>query len=174
LRKLILYIAASVDGYIAGPTGEIDWLFSDQDYGYTEFLNSVSSVLIGRKTYDAVLNMGIEDPFPSKEVYVFTSTPQKYPPKENCVFLNEDPVEIWEWLRQRDDEHTWLVGGASLIKPFVEENLIDEYIIAYHPIILGNGIPLFKESNNRLELITKDVKKFSSGLVQIFLEPANR
>ena len=174
MRKLVLYIAASIDGYIADINGGIDWLFSDQDYGYKEFLNSITSVLVGRKTYDDVLNMGIDDPFPSKEVYVFTSTPQKYPPKENSCFLNEDPVALWKWLRERDNDTTWLVGGASLIKPFVEENLIDEYVISYHPIILGGGIPLFKVNNNRLELITKDVRKFSSGLVQVFLEPANR
>lgn len=163
-----------MDGYIAGPKGEIDWLFSDQDYGYTNFLSSIDSVLIGRKTFDDTLKMGIEDPFPGKIIYIFTSTPQKYPAKENCVFLSENPIEIWKWLRERDDENTWLVGGAQLLKPFVEENLIDEYIISYHPIILGNGIPLFKELNDRINLTTKDVKKFSSGLVQVFLEPARQ
>jgi dihydrofolate reductase len=161
-----------MDGYIAGPKGEIDWLFSDQDYGYTKFLASINSVLIGRKTYDETLKMGIEEPFPKKEIYVFTHTPQKYPSKENCVFLSENPIEIWKWLRERDNENAWLVGGADLVKPFLEENLIDEYIIAYHPIILGGGIPLVKEIKNRVKLVTKDVQQFSSGLVQVFLEPA--
>jgi dihydrofolate reductase len=160
-----------MDGYIAGPKGEIDWLFSDQDYGYIKFLASIDSVLIGRKTFDETFKLGIEDPFPGKIIYVFTSTPQKYPPKENCVFLSENPIEIWKWLHKRDGENTWLVGGADLIKPFVEENLIDEYIISYHPIIIGKGIPLFKEINKRVRFAVKDFKKFSSGVVQVCLEP---
>jgi len=171
MRKLILYIASSIDGYIAGPNGEIDWLFADQDYSYNEFISSIDTVLVGRKTYDDAIKMGGDDLFPGKVTYVFTSTPHKYRPKENLVFISENPAELWKWLREKDGGNTWLVGGGDLIKPFLEENIIDEYVIAFHPIILGTGIPLFKKFDGKIKLKTKDVKTFDSGLVQIFFEP---
>ncbi len=171
MRKLILYIASSIDGCIAGPNGEIDWLFTDQDYGYNKFISSIETVLVGRKTYDDALKMGMEDPFPGKVAYVFTRSPNKYPSKENLVFLNEDPAELWRWLRNRDGGNAWLVGGADIIEPMLEANLIDEYVISILPIILGNGIPLFKKIKHRINLITKKVDTFESGLIQIVLEP---
>ncbi len=171
MRKLILYIAASTDGYIAGPKGEIDWLFTDQDYGYNKFISSVETVLVGRKTFDDAVKMGMKDPFPGKVAYVFTRSPDKYPPKENLVFVNENPAELWKWLRNREDGSAWLVGGSEIIEPLLEENLIDEYIISIHPIILGDGIPMFNKIKDRIQLTTKNVNTFDSGLIQINLEP---
>jgi dihydrofolate reductase len=171
MRKLILYIASSIDGYIAGLNGELDWLFTDQDYGYNNFLSSIDTVLVGRKTFDDAVKMGMKDPFPGKVTYVFTRSPNKYPSQENLVYVNENPSELWKWLRNREGGSAWLVGGAEIIEPLLEENLIDEYIISIHPIVLGNGIPMFKKIKHRTQLLTKKVNTFDSGLIQISLEP---
>ena len=171
MRKLILYIASSIDGYIAGPKGELDWLFTDQDYGYNKFISSVDTVLVGRKTYDDALKMGMKDPFPGKVTYVFTRTPNNFTSKENLVFANENPAELWKWLRNREGGNAWLVGGAEIIEPLLQENLIDEYVISIHPVVLGHGIPMFKKIQKRILLNTIKVESFDSGLIQINLEP---
>lgn len=169
-RELILYIASSLDGYIAGPEGELDWLFMDQDYGYGEFEKSIDTVLLGRSTYEEILQFDVPYPYSYKKSYVFTSQPDQYRSDHDVVFTSEDPVEVWKSLRKQSGENVWLVGGGKLISPFVNRNMVDRYIIAVHPIILGQGIELFTGIENRIELTTEQVKTYDSGLVHLFLE----
>jgi len=171
-RSLFLYIALSLDGYIAGPNGELNWLYSDQDYGYYEFIKTIDTVLIGRKTYDEILGFDVPYPYDDKKSYVFTSTPEDYSSDHDITFTADDPLKVWNSLKNQDGRDVWLVGGGKLITPFVNQNEIDQYIIAIHPIILGDGIELFRDINRRVNLETKEVKTFDSGLVQLFLNKA--
>ena len=168
-RSLILYIAMSLDGYIAGPNGELDWLFSDQDYGYYEFIKTIDTVLIGRKTYDEILDFDVPYPYDDKKSYVFTTNPGNYSSDHDITFTAEDPLDVWKSLKEQEGRDVWLVGGGKLINPFVSQNEIDQYIIAVHPIILGKGIELFRDIDRRINLETEEVKTFDSGLVQLFL-----
>ena len=142
MRKIILYIACSLDGYIARSDGSVDWLFTDQDYGYTAFLASVDTVVMGRKTYDQVLTFGLY-PYSGKTSYV-VSRLLAGTRDEHVVFVGSDIAGIVRRLREGDGGNIWLVGGSELIDLFVRERLIDKFVVSIHPVVLGSGIPLFR------------------------------
>lgn len=163
-RKVVLFIACSLDGYIAGRDDDISWLFNDQDYGYAEFLASVDTILMGRRTYDQVLGMG---PFPylDKHCYVFSRALMGG--DENVEFVNRPVEEFVQGLKGLEGSDIWLVGGSDLIDAFMKDELVDEYIISIHPVVLGEGIPMFRSGLPRQDLRLKDNRTFSSGLIQI-------
>ncbi len=163
-RKIILYIATSLDSYIARENGEIDWLFTDQEYGYGAFLERIDTVLMGRKTYEQVLTFG-EYPYKEQQTYVFTST--KSGVDEYATFINKDVSSFVSNLMEKEGSDIWLVGGGELIRELQKHNLIDEYIISIHPTILGSGIPLFQAGVIETNLKFVHMESFSSGLVQL-------
>lgn len=164
MRKLVLYIATSLDGYIARSSGEFDWLFSDQDYGYTEFFAGVDTVLVGRKTYDQALGFG-EYPYKGTTGFVFTRTPRA--PDENVTFVSGDLALFVAELKRGSGKNIWLVGGAQIVAECVKHDLIDDFSIFVHPIILGNGIPLFAPELPERPLRFVRSQSFSSGLVEV-------
>jgi len=167
MRKIILFIASSLDGYIARESGEIDWLFTDQDYGYTEFYAQIDTLIMGNKTYQQVLSFG-EYPYKDKEVFVFSRT-QSGATDNKVKFINNDWVNFIKTLRQSHGRNIWLVGGAQLIHFFLQHGFIDELILSIHPIILGNGIPLIvNDSSLETKLELQNIKTFNTGLVQLF------
>jgi dihydrofolate reductase len=164
MPKVILFIATSLDGYIAGPNGEIDWLFHDADYGYTAFFDSVQALVMGRKSYELSLSFG-EWPYGDKPVYVFT---RQAPPVDARVqFVAGDATALIAELRAQGIQNIWLVGGGALVSTFLQEGLIDEFVISVHPLLLGAGIPLFVSGIPRLGLRLEGVTPFASGLVQL-------
>ncbi len=164
MPKVILFIATSLDGYIAGPAGEIDWLFHDADYGYTAFFDSVEVLVMGRKTYELSLSFG-EWPYGDKPAYVFT---RQAPPDDPRVrFVAGDAAGLIAGLRARATGNIWLVGGGALVSTFLQAGLIDEFVISVHPLLLGAGIPLFDPGAPRLGLRLTGVTPFASGLVQL-------
>lgn len=163
MRKIILFIASSLDGFIAGKNGEIDWLFSDADYGYKKFYSSVDTVLVGRRTYEAAL--GLEKiPFESKKCFVFTSKEIKV--KQNATVIPY-AVSFTKKLLKRPGKNIWLVGGGEVVSDFLNNNLIDEIILSIHPIILGEGIPLFPKIKGKKDFALSSSGSFESGLVQL-------
>ncbi len=169
MRKLVLYIATSLDGYIAGPSGEIDWLFADQDYGYREFFAGVDTVLMGRKTYEQALSFG-EYPYQGTRGFVFSRA--RRTPDENVTFVSSDVASLVSGLKRASGKNIWLVGGGEIVAECVRHDLIDEFILFVHPIILGAGIPLFPPGLPRRPLKLVRSGSFSSGLVQISYERA--
>jgi dihydrofolate reductase len=165
MRKVVLFIASSLDGYIARPSGDIDWLFTDQDYGYSEFFASVDTVLLGRKTYEQVLTFG-EYPYQGVKSYVFTKNPL-FQAEKNVELVTEDTKKFVDNLRQADGKNIWLVGGSQLTYDFMNNNLVDELIVSIHPIVLGEGIPLFANQTTTQSLNLTKCQTYSSGLVQL-------
>ncbi len=165
MRKVILFIASSLDGYIARPSGDIDWLFTDEDYGYSEFFASVDTVLMGRKTYEQVLTFG-EYPYEGVKSYVFTKNPL-FQAENNVELVTEDIKKFIDNLRQADGKNIWLVGGSQLTYDFMNHNLVDEFILSIHPIVLGEGIPLFANPTTPQSLRLTNCQTYSSGLVQL-------
>jgi dihydrofolate reductase len=163
-RKIVLYIACSLDGYIAGSDDDISWLFDDDDYGYHDFLASVDTVLMGRRTYDLALRMG---PFPyaEKECYVFSRSLMGG--DENVEFVDLPVKQFVGQLREREGKDIWLVGGSELISNFMAAGIVDEFIVSVHPIVLGSGIPLFRTGTPTCQLRLEGVRSFPSGLVQM-------
>ncbi|MEO8033889.1 MAG: dihydrofolate reductase family protein [Acidobacteriota bacterium] len=164
MRRIILHIAASLDGFIAGPDGEIDWLFHDADYGMTEFFRSVDTAVMGRKTWDAAVAMG-SPRFAGMQHYIVTRTPR--PSDDPDVeFVGADVVALVSGLRATAGKDIWLVGGGEIVRMFLDANLIDEVVLSVHPIILGEGIPLFP-TGGRVPLKFEKAISFDSGLVQL-------
>jgi dihydrofolate reductase len=167
MRKLICYIACSVDGYIAGPSGEIDWLYTDQDYGYTEFVSSIDTVVMGRKTYDLCLSFE-EYPYQGLRGFVFSRIARD--PDDHVIFVSTDIADFMTELKDSPGRNIWLVGGGQLLAEAVTYDLLDELILSIHPIILGEGVPLFSRGLPTRRLRTIRAEQFSSGLVQIWYE----
>ncbi len=166
MRKIILFIASSLDGYIARQSGEVDWLFTDKDYGYTEFFAQIDTVVMGSKTYEQLLSFG-EYPYQGKKGFVFSKTIENET-DENVTFVRSKWQEFINTLRQANGGDIWLVGGAQIIYYFLQHGFIDELILSIHPIILGDGIPLIvKDPNLEIALELKQVKTYDSGLLQV-------
>jgi dihydrofolate reductase len=166
-----LYIACSLDGFIAREDGSIDWLLEYEnntkpDYGYSEFYASIGTVLMGRKTYEQVL--GFEKwLYGDKKVYVFTRQKEPLRREENVEFISGDIVEFVSQLKEKAEQDLWLVGGSQLIKEFLKGDLIQDFIIFIVPIILGSGIPLFDHIGKEIRLISCNLEKYENGLVRI-------
>ena len=165
MRKVILFIATSLDGYIASKNGDVDWLFTDNDYGTTAFIKTIDTILMGRKTFQQALEFGLEY-YEGKKIYVFTKL-NKMKASDGVEIINQDPITFTKNLKKRKGKNIWLMGGGELASNFQIRNLIDEYSLFVHPIILGDGIPLFKNLQKVSTLKLRSFKKFISGLVRI-------
>ncbi len=170
MRKIILYIATSLDGFIADQNNNLDWLtVYGGNYGYEDFISTVDTVFCGRKTYDEVVKMGVSSPYPNQMNYVFTHSPDRYGSTEKIIFTDRNPIEIAKELLHQEGKDIFLVGGGELIRSLMEMNLIDEIILFIVPVILGNGIPMFKEHHTRINFETISVKKFEDGMIALRL-----
>ena len=172
MRKIKLYIASSLASYIADENGSIDWLFSDGDYGYAKFYDSIDTILVGRKTYDQSLTFE-EYPYKGKKVYVFTRSTEE---KENknvtydVEYIDEDIPSFARLLIQQssvEKKDIWLLGGGEIVSILLNAGLVDEIILSIHPIILGKGAPLFPSIKKRVKLQLQQSIPFESGLVQL-------
>jgi dihydrofolate reductase len=166
MRKIILYIAPSLDGYIARRDGSIDWLrkyeTGEEDYGYNEFLKSVDTLLMGRKTYEQIVGFG-EWPYEGKQGYVFSTQGIRDP----RVMAVPEPVTFTKALKEKPGKDIWLVGGGQAISLLMNHRLVDEIIITIIPIILGSGIPLFSHITAETKCVLIKEKAYPSGLVQL-------
>ncbi len=168
-RKVILYIAMSLDGFIATQDNDLSFL-SDmeqegQDYGYGDFIKTVDTVIIGRKTYDHVLSMGFDYPHTDKEVYIVTRTPRKSFGSFH-FYTGELPALVTE-LKQKQGLHIYCDGGAEIVNELQRFQLIDEYIVSVIPVLLGDGTRLFKTGQQEQKLQLVSSKSFEKGLVQL-------
>jgi len=167
MKKIILYIAVSIDGFIADEYGGIKWLApyenTGEDYGYKEFLASVDTLLMGRKTYEQMLSFG-KWPRQNQKTYVFTRKSMKSTNK-NIIF-SKNLVETVRKLKAEPGKDSWLVGGSEIIASLLEERLIDEMIIAFIPELLGKGIPLFRPKAKQFHLKLINLKKYENGIIQ--------
>jgi dihydrofolate reductase len=174
MSKVILYIAASLDGYIARPNGDVDWLdkYLDdtEDYGYTDFYKSVGTVVMGRKTYDQVLTFGAW-PYKGAKTYVVTSAPKAFRfaerAKDSIEAYSGNLPELISKIKRESHKDIWLVGGGELIAGFINDYLIDEVIITIVPRILGTGIPLFKPNRTEVSMVFKYEKSYLNGVIQL-------
>ncbi|MFV2041226.1 MAG: dihydrofolate reductase family protein [Candidatus Hydrothermarchaeales archaeon] len=164
MKEVVLFIATSLDGYIADEDGGVDWLFTDGDYGYNEFIDSVDTLLIGRKTYDQILTFG-SWPYKGEKCYVFTRSKTTKP--DNNVLFSKEPVKLTDKLLEGGGKNIWLVGDSDIISLLFNNALIHRIVLSVHPIVLGKGIPLFKNINKITELQLVKSHTYENGLVQL-------
>jgi dihydrofolate reductase len=171
MRKLILGLAISLDGYIEGPNGEFDWCFTDQDYGLNEFFTGIDAMFIGRKSYEiaqqfAESNSGEVIPdMPPLTEYVFSKTLKSV--KNGAVLVAEDAMDEARKIKEQPGKDIWLYGGASLAEAMMNEGLVDELWLSVHPILLGSGRPLFPLSGSRTHLTLINSKSYPTGLLSV-------
>ncbi|PHK49387.1 dihydrofolate reductase family protein [Staphylococcus edaphicus] len=178
IPKVILDLAVSLDGFIEGPNGEIDWCIMDPEMNFNNFLNQIDAIIYGRKSYDLWGTYAPNDAesdnddkmmwqnIHSKNKYVFTH--QTYSNNSNTQFIN--PIDIVATINEIKSYHQkdiWLYGGARIITSLIKHNLIDEYRLSVHPVILGKGKPLFENISERLNLSHTQTHTYKSGVVQL-------
>lgn len=162
-RKVRLFIATSLDGYIAGPGESLDWLFADADYGYDAFIAEVDTLAMGRRTYEVVKGFG-EWPYDGLATSVFTRR-DDLPHDARVSFTSRTPAEWLHDVEQAPGKDVWIVGGGQLIRDFIDARLVDEMTLAVHPVVLGGGTPLFPAGSPRHKLRLAHVHSYPSGLV---------
>ena len=167
MRKIVLNLALSLDGLIAGPNGEYDWCFTDADYGMTEFMSSVDATIMGGKSYRLLLSYGA--PYPELTNYVITRT-ETNAPHSNVVFVRDNILSFVEALKRKEGKNLWLFGGAEITQLLMETDLVDVLMLAVHPIVLGDGIQLFGKYSSRKHFELVDSIRYPSGLVQLIYD----
>lgn len=165
MRKIILQVAVSLDSFIEGPKGEIEWCLTDQDYGLKDFFKQIDTLFIGRKTYELMLSMGdnASPGFPKFKQYIFSTTLNEV--KEDVVLIKDNIQSQVEKIKKEKGKDIWLFGGGSLTTSLMNLQLVDEVWLAVHPVILGGGKPLFNNIKERVSLKHLDTKTYSTGLV---------
>jgi dihydrofolate reductase len=164
MRDVTYFVACSLDGFIATIDDRFDWLFTDDDYGFTEFYRSVDCVVMGRRTFDTALAFE-EYPYAKKKAYVFTRRGTESPIPE-AQFVNEDPARFVKRLKQEAGGRIWVVGGGIIATALMQVGLVDELVLTIHPISLGQGVPLFAPHGTRSGWKLQSNKVHHNGLVQ--------
>ncbi|EIJ42680.1 dihydrofolate reductase [Beggiatoa alba B18LD] len=168
-RQLVLYIASSLDGYIAKPNDDLSFLSlveqAGEDYGYQTFIDSVDTIILGRKTYDWVMKQVTIFPHHDKTTYVITH--QVRSSEGNLHFYTGNLRTLIQQLKAEQGKNIFCDGGAEIVNLLLQEQLFDRLIISIIPVLVGEGIKLFKTGipEKRLKLLA--AKSFTTGLVQL-------
>jgi dihydrofolate reductase len=166
MRKVILSVAVSLDGFIEGPNGEYDWCYIDQDYNFKEFFKRIDTIFVGRKTYEMSSQMEGGPPgFPKFKEYIFSTSLDKV--KVDAILIKGDIKTEVEKIKKEKGKDIWLFGGAGLTTTLMNLGLVDELSLAVYPILLGGGKPLFNNIKDRINLTLVDTKTYSTGLVSL-------
>lgn len=178
MAKTVLYIAISLDGYIAKPDGNLDWLTSfpapkKGDYGYIELLNSIETTIMGRKTYEEIIGFGIEWPYTEYDSHIVTTNKNLKIQSPNTYILSDRLVDFLIERKKRATKDIWLIGGGQLVSKFINEGLLDRMIITIIPKIIGDGIRLFPNNTAETDWRLAEVKTFDTGAINLIYEKIN-
>lgn len=171
MRKLSLFIATSLDGYIAKPNDDLSFLKlvekEGEDYGYQEFTDTIDTLIIGRRTYDYVVKEIGSSHYDNgqRDVYVITRTER--PGASRTIFYTGSLIELVKRLKSEKGKNIYCDGGAEVINELLKYDLIDEFIISIIPVLLGNGTRLFKDGRPEQILEFVQAKTFETGLTQL-------
>ena len=164
MRKIILNLCVSLDGFIEGPAGEYDWCFTDQDYGMSNFMEQTDAVFCGRKSYELLISVG-DEMLNGKKKYVFSKSLESV--KNNWSLISDTSGEVVQSIMVESGKDIWLFGGRVLTTHLLGLGLVNRMILSVHPLILGGGNPLFDSMPDRIPLNLIESKTYSSGLVQL-------
>lgn len=168
-RKLCLFIAMSLDGFIARPDGDISFLDEmnqeGEDYGYSTFIETVDTVILGRKTYDKIESMGLELPYGEREVIVLTRAPK--PATKGVSFYSGNLDDLVSSLQSKPGKNIYCDGGGETIQQLLKTQRIDEITVSIVPVLLGEGIRLFGGLIQEQKLKLNTSRSFTKGLTQL-------
>jgi dihydrofolate reductase len=170
MNKVVYYIAASLDGYIADADGGVGWLEAfnqpDEDYGYSAFYRTLGAVIIGRRTYEQALGFG-EWPYEGVTTVVMSRQSPDVPEDKAIEIYNGDLTVLLQRLKGQTDKDIWLVGGSEVAAAFWRADLIDRLILTIIPVMLGGGVPLFRGGEPPRVLALDGVTPYPNGLMQL-------
>jgi dihydrofolate reductase len=168
MRKIVSYIAASLDGKIAGPDDDLSWLDEfnspENDYGYKDFMSSVDTTIMGNRTYRKILTFDF--PYKDKQNFVFTQH-QPESVSEYVTFIDQNQLEFIRELKKKEGKNIWLIGGGKMNTFFLKNELLDELILFVIPVILGAGIPLFETTDLYKRLSLVKFHRYSNGVTEL-------
>lgn len=157
MREIQLFIAMSLDGYIADSEGGVGWLLGqdgtgEQGDGYDRFIAGVDTVVMGLKTYRQITEELAADAWPYDGLTTYVVTHHRQPDRAGIRFTDTPPAALVRQLRNEPGKNIWICGGAQIVRQLTRENLIDRYILTVIPTLLGGGIRLFGEAQDELPL----------------------
>ena len=164
MRPVLYRVAASLDGYIAGPHGEVDWIVHDPSVDLTGVYGSVDTVLLGRRTYELTRQPGAP-PWPRDwRIYVFSRTlkPAEHP---GVTVVSADAGRHVAALRAESGRAIWLFGGGNLFRSLLEAKQVDQVELAVMPVLLGGGVPLLEPGSPPTRLLLEDVQRYPTGIL---------
>lgn len=171
-RKVILYIALSLDGYIADSNGSVDWIKGQDESVETEdtftpFFDTVDTVIMGKRTYDQIVRELAPDnwPYAGATTHVITHDAPRTAPGHIC-FSDTSVCRLVDELREHAGENIWICGGAQIAQQLIEKDMIDVYHIAVIPVILGGGIRLFDTTEHKIDLALSGTKEYN-GIIEL-------
>ena len=173
-RKVILYMAISLDGYITDKSNGSNWLggeseFYQGDYGRSGFLSIIDTIIMGAEAYKHLNNKISPNKWPYDDFKTYVMTHHNDEDKENIIFTEEKLPSLIKELQKEDGKNIWVYGGPDIAHQLIKENLIDEYHLTIMPIILGNGKKLFEKSNKEIKLhLVKNTSK--NGVIDCLYE----
>ena len=166
MRKVVLALGISLDGYIARSDGTFDFLFMPKDFSMAPFFASIDAAIMGRKSYEVAKAMGGGSYGPKIVTYVCSRT---LPPgeREGCIFTRQSPEALISEIRARKGKDIWLCGGGELARDYLQADLVDEIHLGVVPVLLGEGLPLFPSGFPQREFALLSNKTFSRGLIEL-------
>ncbi|HBH47016.1 MAG TPA: dihydrofolate reductase [Bacteroidales bacterium] len=172
MAQIKLYIACSLDGYIARENHSLDWLNNfpnpdNSDYGYHAFIQNIDILVMGRKTYDEIMGFDVDWPYKDYKTFVLTSQSDFKVLTTETYVLNAINAPIIEQLKSASSKNIWIVGGSKVIAQFINLNALDEMMIFMIPVVLGSGISLFADKIKETPFKLIKAESYKSGAVML-------
>lgn len=165
MRRIRYGVATSLDGFIAGPNDEADWITMDPDIDFSAIFKQFDTMLVGRRTFESMVHEG-DSTMPGMKTFVFSRTLQQsnYP---KVTIVSEEWQEMLTALRKQSGKDIWLFGGGELFRSIAEVKLVDAVEVAVVPVLLGGGIPLLPSPSKRIKLKLTGHKIYKTGIVSL-------
>jgi dihydrofolate reductase len=164
MRKIVLGLGISLDGYIARPDGAVDFLFMPKDYSMASFFKTIDTAIMGRKTLDVGLKLsGGKLPDYGLATYVFSRSKSRI--EHGVTVVSQSPATLVRRLRKSRGKNIWLMGGSELAREFLKADLVDEIHLGIVPRLLGEGIPLFLSGFSQRDFELVENKSYSMGMI---------
>lgn len=174
MRKVVLGLGISLDGYIARPNGAVDYLFMPKDYSMTPFFATVDTAVMGRKTLEVALQMGGGGFNSAPMAYYVFSRSLAPGTRDGLIYTDKSPASIVSRLRKQSGKDIWLMGGGELVRDFLKADLVDELHIGVIPVLLGEGIPLFPPGFPQRDFSLLENKTYSKGMIALKYKRSKR